>query len=520
MANNILQHFLDEWLDNEEWWFSPTHQYDEIIKDKFGCILDNDYGPCENLSDKELCALCIAYDQIPRHVYREDKQQIDKFLQKSLFIFRHIQDVSVYDGWLLCFLLLPLRHTRILSTVKEAVEIIWRKLEDSDENKTVYKRFLKATYQKISSHQDMIYFDGASYYNLEQFRDILDFKGTFDDIKYQDDNILTLEFNKYIDNDKPHIISISGGVDSMIASYLAKRYLKHVVCLHINYANRPTSYLESKFVEHWCSLIGLPLYIRHITEINRPLCMKYDLRETYETYTKEVRYACYKEVSKLHWGSDNVNVILGHNKDDCFENILTNIRNCNKYENLLGMDYNSIIDSITFNRPFLDIPKAKIIEFAQQLGISYLYDSTPKWSQRGKIRDHIVPTLNDWDTQCINSMFVLANRMTELIALRDKYVKCILKTMTKREDASVCVYELSCDIQDLDANTLRAIFKELQVPQPSQKSLISLIDRLKSKQTMISYNLSKGLKIKIYALPLETQNLFKHNISIFHYKNE
>ena len=57
-----------------------------------------------------------------------------------------------------------------------------------------------------------------------------------------------------------------------------------------------------------------------------------DLRDIYEAYTKKIRFNCYKKFDK------HPIVILGHNKDDCFENILTNIAYNSKYDNLKGIE--------------------------------------------------------------------------------------------------------------------------------------------------------------------------------------
>ena len=46
---------------------------------------------------------------------------------------------------------------------------------------------------------------------------------------------------------------------------------------------------------------------------------------------------------------------------DCLENIFTNIEKKRSYNNLLGMESNSIIDGVEILRPMLKISKNKII---------------------------------------------------------------------------------------------------------------------------------------------------------------
>jgi len=124
----------------------------------------------------------------------------------------------------------------------------------------------------------------------------------------------------------------------------------------INYTNRASAYDEEAFVTDWVNSMGYPLHVRRIEEINRKPCVETDMRTTYEKYTRRVRFSTYKTIA-----SDAL-VVMGHNKDDCLENILQNIGNCHKYENLSGMDTLVVQDGISFFRPLLDISKEDIVE--------------------------------------------------------------------------------------------------------------------------------------------------------------
>ena len=105
--------------------------------------------------------------------------------------------------------------------------------------------------------------------------------------------------------------------------------------------------------------------------------------------------------------SYNVYVLLGHNKNDCFENIITNIINKKDYNNLNGMNIFTEINNIIYWRPILNISKYEIICYANNNNIPYLKDSTPKWSIRGKIRDNLVPLYNNLKINSIDSYFYL-----------------------------------------------------------------------------------------------------------------
>ena len=136
----------------------------------------------------------------------------------------------------------------------------------------------------------------------------------------------------------------------------------------------------------------------------------------YEEISKKIRYDMYN----LQKENDDIYVLLGHNKDDCFENIITNITNKSCYDNLSGMETLKIIDDINFWRPMLNIKKKDIINFANINNIPYLFDSTPKWSVRGKIRDNLRPVIcslknnsNIIDESQIDGFFSLTEHIKE-----------------------------------------------------------------------------------------------------------
>ena len=469
----MLLCFIKEWLENPGWWFNPIHSFDRYITDKYECILDIYIKPVEDIEKR---ALCIAYDQLPYHIFRGQPSNhiIQYFQHRAINIYDTLTSLDDVHGHELCFLLLPLRHSNNPHNIFKALNIIWGKICESDieTNITIYKKFLRASYKRCpilsGGNWDILGLTQKLY-----VEHILDFKGSANvDKPFIAQHPIVEVFSQHIYQDKDQfIISLSGGVDSMVGAYIASHTLGHEKCcyVHINYNNRDTSQDEEMFVRYWSSKWGVRLYVRKLHEINRPLCMKYDMREVYETYTRNIRYACYKEASL----DENPNVILLHNKDDCFENILTNITHKNKYDNLLGMTYTSksIQDGICFIRPFLDISKKQLVEYAHSVGIPYLYDSTPKWSQRGQIRDNIVPTISSWNTGCIPAFFDLSLHLQSLHTIVDDYVDMMLKDVIKTGQEQDHIEIRGVKELPKDITVWRKIIAKLDLPQPSYKSI-------------------------------------------------
>ena len=45
-------------------------------------------------------------------------------------------------------------------------------------------------------------------------------------------------------------------------------------------------------------------------------------------------------------------------------------------------------------RPFVRVNKKCIFEFAQKANVPYLKNTTPEWSNRGKLRNEFIPAVN------------------------------------------------------------------------------------------------------------------------------
>ena len=423
-----------EWFENPNWWFNATPEIDEYITNKYEHLLCDasiiSYNPLN---------LILIYDQLPRHIFRNQYANhiITFYLNKALEIEIDYEVLTVEE---LCFALLPLRHSNIPDNIYKAIEICWKRLKQTYDMQLV--KFLRASYQRCP----------------------------------------VVSFTKpIINNPKVRaVLSLSGGVDSMVCSDL----YKIDAAIHINYNNRPESTKELEFIQKWCDQKNIPLYVRTIHEINREPCMKYGLRSIYESYTRSIRYHCYKQ-----FGPDAI-IILGHNKDDILENIFTNIAHKNKYENLDGMTEYSIQDDIRFWRPLLYKTKSDIYDIAKNNNISHLPCSTPEWSQRGQIRNKIVPVLNSWDSRFTDSIYELSKHLRDM----HKHLEYTVDSIIKHSIIKVKTIELNLEVEYDTEIFWRCLFKKLNI-SVSTKSLDNMLTKLKTQQKIV---LNKKTMMEIF----------------------
>ena len=447
-----ISKIYDFWFDpkNSHIHFNPSKDDDILITLIFQDLHTNltslTFDDLTKLNLKDSISYIILYDQITRHIYRNNQESINYYLNKILTFVKYFYDKSKDNLNLdeFCFTLLPLRHTNNTNDIFFVIKETWNRIKLGQK----LNRFITATYTRYLKFNDDT--DNLEYYHYNKDNKVRKLNTVLSSILAETcvlgDVLIKSKYDlikcDYLDKSKKYIISLSGGVDSMVTSYIMKNLGFKIVGVHISYMNRDVCELEIKLIKHWCDIIEIDLYYRKINEIHRAPCMEFGLRDIYESYTRDIRFNAYRNTAKI-LKQDVPQVLLGHNNDDAFENILTNISSLSHMDNLTGMEKQLIISNINFIRPMLDTPKKNIYKFAQEHFIPYLPTSTPEWSQRGKIRDKVRPALEEWNPIMVNSMFKLSAKITSMSKLVDMFVK---KTY---DDIKLDKY-LEIDINDLN----------------------------------------------------------------------
>lgn len=515
--NNLYR----EWFSNPDYWFSKNKITDNYLCNKYLRYIENTtqtYEYKEIYSKETLISCVILLDQIPRHYKRLGYEiDVDEYSEKAAKFSDYI--LSIYNTSLLsydelCFVYLPYRHLKRIEKIYEIINIFIKLYNMADDiNKTKYKRYLYATlnniYKDINRNSLNYYLQPKSWNVLN--KDIFDKQSLELDISNKEYNIqenilYNTIYQEYIklNTRSKIVVSLSGGVDSIVALYILSKITDNLVAVHINYNNRKESQDELDFVNYYCDYLGVKLVYRTIKEIKRDDCLDNGLRDMYEEITKKIRYDMYN----LQKEGDDIYVLLGHNKDDCFENIITNITNKSCYDNLCGMETLKIIDDINFWRPMLNIKKKEIINFANINNIPYLFDSTPKWSVRGKIRDNLRPVICSLknnsdiiDENQLEGFFSLTQHIKETNNIINDVIISNLVNKIKNENNKLV--GIFC-IHDLYTLRYKSIIKtflgelNIKISNKTQCDLVDYINRfiLKSKENYFILNKSNKMIIK------------------------
>jgi tRNA(Ile)-lysidine synthetase-like protein len=518
----------DFWNNNKDFWFSHTPL------DKWG-FYQKKYKNNINHQIK----LLLYYDQLIRHNELYNKYnfiylKFSTYMALNLIHNKYFYKLTTIEK---IFTLLALRHNNSLKLKYLCLKKLYELRKEIDNN--LFIRFLKNTILDINNlkisltlkpiHNDINTENTENIYNNNIHNNIHNNANAFSN-DYLNKNILTeiqslyldIIDNSYTDNinkinlNKSDIIeknminttnnlinsqtinsikldkiavSISGGVDSMLCSYLIKRYTKkELILLHICYNNRDESMREILFLKKWAEYLNCKLYVRLINEIKRENNSKF--REMYEYVTKHIRFSFYEYF--------NCPVILGHNKDDCYENIFSNLSKQIHFDNLLGMEKQTKEGNITILRPFIDYTKQEILNIALKNKIPFLKDSTPEWSRRGKMRDILIPQIKHFDSKILNGLHNLSKYMYQITKQLDNYLYNWINNNIILRENNILIKK-----DDFFYNNYKNITFWVKIwfyldleKRPSNKSFHNLINNINSDK-IINCDLNKEYKAYI-----------------------
>jgi tRNA(Ile)-lysidine synthetase-like protein len=495
-----IDEFVSYFLSHKDMWFNPQHKYDASMKKYQSLLTISPPSPLfigslkyDNTKQlKYLFKILIVFDQLPYYIYRNRLDIIHTYHSISIRISKFLLGCenihTFFDTTEKTFILLALRHSIHVKDVRTSLDIIktWREQEDLP----IYKRFYRATLLKLSKFNNVSQFTYAYSQEHQVNKSILDKNSTFDGFENINDCSVDLQpyINKIIAfysntlyNYENIIVSLSGGVDSMLLLHLISKTNKNVRAIHINYMNRESSCDEADLCMLFCEYLKIPIIVRTITEIQRTRDKD---RDIYEDITREIRFHMYSKLSNMF--SKKAYIALGHNKDDCIENIFSNIIKQKKYDNLMGMEPVISEKNVLITRPFINIYKADIYDLAHRLKLPYAYDSTPSWCERGQKRDVLIPFLNRFDHRIISGLLELSHHTSQLYKIQED---SIIKNITFHEDGGNILCEFNPVIVEYDStyfrNMMSYICKYKNIQYFSTKSILNFHARIKQGTKII-----------------------------------
>ncbi|KUI63347.1 tRNA(Ile)-lysidine synthase [Cytospora mali] len=192
----------------------------------------------------------------------------------------------------------------------------------------------------------------------------------------------TIKLACSLDANQTYIIAVSGGIDSMaLLHYLVAQKIKLQV-VHFNHLTRSNAWQDKELVKNYCLQNSLGF---HYFEINSPQ----------KNFQAQARLLRQQKLMKIATKHQTPFILTAHHLDDLAETILQKISRSSTLLGYSGMQIQTSWQDFIFLKPFLYIPKAKIISYVTFYQIPFLEDYTNQkiTYQRNQIRHKVIPYL-------------------------------------------------------------------------------------------------------------------------------
>jgi len=293
--------------------------------------------------------------------------------------------------------------------------------------------------------------------------------------------LLTIDYlQQSIDFKKKIYIAFSGGIDSsVLVDILGKNASKlklNITVIHVNHNISSNSLTWMKHCKEFCSKLDLNFISEEVNIISSGGGI--------ESAARKARYKIFSKYLK-----NEEQILTAHHMNDVSETIFLRLLRGTGIDGLSGLEKSRKLGKGLLIRPFLEVSKKEIEEYAKENDINYIFDETNKDNEydRNFLRNEIFPKLdarwNDFSSRVFkmskitnernNNFFELLNnnygyliknviKIKDLKNLNIDITKEIIRTSIKNENISIP-----------NSRVLDEIIKTFILSNPTSKSIVS-----------------------------------------------
>lgn len=216
-------------------------------------------------------------------------------------------------------------------------------------------------------------------------------------------------------------VAVSGGPDSMALVFCLKRWAQRaIVAFIVDHRLRAESSAEAANVKTFLAQSGIDAEV--LSWEHEPVTGR--LHEK----ARAARYRLLIEACRRHGARD---LFIAHHRDDQAETILMRLAKGSGVDGLAGMKAQKMRDGIRFLRPFLSLPKDRLIATCQKASLPFITDKSNKNEKfaRGRLRK-ILPLLAE-EGLTVESLLTLGARAAEAKNALEHYTNDFLRRAAK-----------------------------------------------------------------------------------------
>ena len=249
------------------------------------------------------------------------------------------------------------------------------------------------------------------------------------------------QLKKHIENDLNFLnqgkllIAISGGVDSVVLTYLMHQLKLDVALAHCNFNLRGNeSDADEAFVLNLAEKLDLEVFVQQFDTDKYAI----DNKLSIQMAARELRYNWFEELSE-QLGFDYI--LTGHHADDNLETFLINFTRGTGLEGLTGIpEVNG-----KFVRPLLHFSSDSIVAFAKGNNIKWRDDSSNASVKylRNKLRHEVIPILKDINPSLLQSFQSTLSNLKDTADIVEESTNAVLKRAIETIDDNHIAFKIS-----------------------------------------------------------------------------
>lgn len=262
---------------------------------------------------------------------------------------------------------------------------------------------------------------------------------------------------------KPLIVSVSTGVDSMVLLHALKDLDHKIIVVHFNHQKREASSEEAVYLENYCKVYNIPFEYK-ILSISE---------QNFQDEARKERHQFLEEIAKKY---HTTYILTAHHLNDLAETVLMKLSRGSNLYGYSGLQYRTVINGFTYLKPLLSVPKVALYDYAKKEQITYYEDESNQSLDytRNRYRHLVIDTLIKENPSFLEKVSQYSNHLHEAFS----YIR-----------GNSSAY-LEANKNTIDINT----FKDLHITL--QKDIIALL----LETHKISFNQSKMNAILTFIL--------------------
>ncbi len=248
--------------------------------------------------------------------------------------------------------------------------------------------------------------------------------------------MLTDSFLDFIDQEKlfkkeDHLLlAISGGVDSVVLSYLLHQTGFKFSLAHMNFQLRGNdSELDQKFVEDLAEQLNVNFHVKRVH-----IQKGQNNQGSTQMQARELRYTWFNHLLKSH---SYTKLLTAHHAEDSFETVILNLTRGTGIRGVRGI----LPLSENVARPLLFTDKTSILDYAKKNDLSWREDISNHSDayKRNEVRHHIIPRLRKQNPSLFEGFKISSLKLRAVEAAFDSKMSDLTKGFVKFKNEEITI---------------------------------------------------------------------------------